>query len=209
MAVKPFVSSAFFTDFSLPPVICPHDLNQRCVLYLCNQSLSLFSLVDTIGIKSIACRCLLSSSANPQRCSIGSKRKVSNFRFVWIYECDGSVCTSPMFYFLCQTNRPLYFRTFNSLFSVGNMELFMGLLKNSEVRPERELGGGHRRSYVGSSPCCARATSSWTPIFGCQVVYICNIFCSILWGWGGLYMLSGLQGLWLFSKRKFVLVYAH
>lgn len=53
MAVKPFVSSAFFTDFSLPPVICPHDLNQRC---------------------------LLSSSANPQRCSIGSKRKVSNFR---------------------------------------------------------------------------------------------------------------------------------
>jgi hypothetical protein len=95
--------------------------------------------------------------------------------YIYIYECDGSVARVPCFLFLIwQTNRPLYFRTFNSFFSVGNMELFMGLLKNSEVWPERELGG-HRSSDVGSSPCCARVISSWTPIFGRQVLYSCNI----------------------------------
>ncbi|XP_059437952.1 thiosulfate sulfurtransferase 16, chloroplastic-like isoform X1 [Corylus avellana] len=55
MAVKPFVSSACFTGFSVPTVFYPPDLNQSC-------------------------RCLLSSMANPQRCRIGSKRKVSNLR---------------------------------------------------------------------------------------------------------------------------------
>ena len=50
----------------------------------------------------------------------------------------------------------------------------MGLLKNSEFFPERELGG-HRRSGVRSSPCCARAIPSWTPISGRQVVYFSNI----------------------------------
>ncbi|XP_062143271.1 thiosulfate sulfurtransferase 16, chloroplastic-like [Alnus glutinosa] len=105
MVVKPFVSSACFTGFSLPPVLCPPHLNQRC---------------------------LLSSSANPQRCSIGSNRKVSNFR-IPKSGLRGNLASTGV-----PTSVPV--RVAHELFQAGHRYL--------DVRTPEEFSAGHASGAI-------------------------------------------------------------
>jgi hypothetical protein len=100
MVVKPFVSSACFTGFSLPPVLCPPHLNQRCVLYLSIQLLCLYSL----SLFSLLIRLLVGVYFHHRRIrsdvALGVTEKFpTSGSYEYIYECDGSVARVPCFLF--------------------------------------------------------------------------------------------------------------
>lgn len=176
MAVKSFVSSACFTGSLLPPVHCPLNLNQRLLLFyiplllvpaIC-LSLSLSVSINWYDYISITCRCISSPKTNTKSCSVGYNKQnlISNFRYICKY--------------YRQLHKPMFsFRTFwvlmISWWSKVICLCWSCGTQKSKGCSERKLTG-HWSSNFSASPCGPRVTSSWTPVFGCQVVFFLQVF---------------------------------
>lgn len=136
------------------------------LLFVC-LPLSLSVSIIWYDYISIICRCILSPKTNTKRRSIcyNKQNLISNFRYVYEYYRQ---LHKPMFFLL----ELLSFDDFISWWSKLICLCWSCGTQKSKGCSERKLRG-HRSSNFSASPCGPRVTSSWTPVFGCQVVFFC------------------------------------